>query len=307
MPGNGSPQITLPTDTLASPTGIAVDSAGNVYVADTNNNRVLKIQANSGSWTLVGNGLSGPNAVAVDRLGNLFISDAGNQRAVEVLSASGTQIALPLTGLTVPIGIGVDATGDLFVADSANNRVIELASNGVQSTIAAGLTGLSGLTVDAAGDVFVDESIGDQVLEIPVGGGQQVMLPLAGLNSPAGLALDASGNVFIADANNNRIVELQTASVNAGAISVCAGSQSGLSPCSQTLTLNYAVDVNSTFGVPAVLTGGVPGLDYSIAPGGTCTGALIAGSQCVINENSHLSSRAYVAEQCRSLMEVATF
>jgi uncharacterized protein (TIGR03437 family) len=157
--GKGSSGDGLPATgaALNSPHGVAVDSAGNVYIADTANARVRKVNTAGVISTIAGNGqaglptngaaavsssLSAPWGVKVDANGNVFISDPPNIRVFEV-SASGTITTLAGTGtagfagdggppasalLENPTGLAVDAAGDLYIADAMGNRVRKISA-----------------------------------------------------------------------------------------------------------------------------------------------------------------------------------
>ena len=200
-------QQTLPFTGLASSTSVAVDAAGDVFVVDAGNNRVVELPAGGSQQTLPFTGLASPTSVAVDAAGDVFVVDAGNNRVVE-LPAGGSQQTLPFTGLASPTSVAVDAAGDVFVVDAGNNRVVELPAGGSQQTLPfTGLASPTSVAVDAAGDVFVVDAGNNRVVELPAGGSQQT-LPFTGLASPTSVAVDAAGDVFVVDAGNNRVVEL---------------------------------------------------------------------------------------------------
>ena len=192
---------------LSIPTQLAVDGAGDVFVADTNNNRVVEVAAGTGAQTSVGSGLQSPAGVAVDGAGNVFIADGGNNRVVEVPAAGGAQVNIG-NGFAHPVGVAVDGFGDVFVADLFNQNVVEVpAGGGPQLTIGGGFSIPQSVAVDGAGDVFITDGSATQVTEVPAGGGAQFSLG-SGLSEPDQVFVDAAGDLFIADVGNNRVVEL---------------------------------------------------------------------------------------------------
>jgi hypothetical protein len=94
-------------------------------------------------------------------------------------------------------------------------------------------------------------------------------------------AVDSAGNVYVTQGNN--VLELQKNSPNFGTANVCAPGATTPAPCSQTLTFNYSISSDVGFGAPKILTGGKPNLDFTLAPGSTCTGTVTAGSFCTVN------------------------
>lgn len=202
-----------------SPTGIAVDGARNVYVADTGNHTIRKITASGVVTTFAGSaGLSGftdasgstarfnaPTGLAVDASGNVFVCDAGNH-TIRKITAAGTVTTIAgsagLSGTTnangsnarlnSPNGITVDSAGTLHVADSGNHAIRRIAPNGDVSTF-AGLTGSSGSN-DATGGS-------------------------ARFNTPKAITLDASGTFHVADSGNHTIRRISSA----GAVTTVAG------------------------------------------------------------------------------------
>jgi len=294
---------------------LAVDSAGDVFIADAGVEEMLRMGTGYAQpVTLPFNGLKGPNGVAVDGAGNVFVSDAGNARVVELPRAGasyGPQTTVPTGGLSGPIG--VDGAGDLFIL--AATGVVELPRTktgyGVPATLPfSDLNGPSGIAVDSAGDVFVANSGNLQVLELPRAGtgygsqttffGSSILRSCAGecdfvSTWIGGIAVDSTGDHLFSAVNglytdptdpvmnisaSGSVAEVQTHSVNFGSTYLCA---SGQTPCSTTLLLNFSVNNNITLGTPKVLTGGAPNLDFTLASGSNCTGALTADSSCAVN------------------------
>jgi uncharacterized protein (TIGR03437 family) len=223
--GDGGPAASAQ---LNQPIGLAFDSAGNLYIADSNNYCVRKIDTSGIITTVAGVGgslgfsgdggqatkakLTQPFGIAVDGRGNLYITDSGNHRVREVSNGVITTIAGSTKGfngdngpaakalLNNPWGILSDANGNLLVSDYGNYRVRSISAAGIITTVA-------GFAPNYGGD-----------------GGAAT---LATLNSPTGLAADSSGNIYIADAGNNVIRQLTPSAPTISAGGVVSASQFG--------------------------------------------------------------------------------
>jgi serine/threonine-protein kinase len=192
---------------LRNPEGVAVDAAGDVYVADHANRVVRWSAASSNQTVLAFTGLNHPGAVAVDIAGDVYVADWGNSRVLRWSTRSNTQAELPFTGLDHPGGVAVDTAGDVFVIDG-KDRVVRLAA-GWRSQAELPFTGLNrpgGVAVDAAGDVYVADSK-NRVVALTAGSTTQTELPFTGLNHPHGVAVDTVGDVYVTDYYNNRVVK----------------------------------------------------------------------------------------------------
>ncbi|HTA68136.1 MAG TPA: IPT/TIG domain-containing protein [Bryobacteraceae bacterium] len=176
---------------LNNPTGVALDSSGNLYIADSANNVVRMVTSSGTITTFAGNNtlgysgdmalatgaqLSNPVGVIADSAGNVYIADAGNNVIRQVFMGN---IVTYAEGFTQPDAVAVDSAGNIFVADTQGRRIVKYSSSGVYTTIAgSGNGGFSG-----------DNGPG----------------PNATVYDPMGLAVDVSGNVYIADTFNSRI------------------------------------------------------------------------------------------------------
>ena len=205
--------VELPFTGLQGPDDddVAVDSAGNVYVTDDDNNRVLKLPAGSNTpIKLPFTGLNRPQGVAVDSAGNVYVTDAGNNRALKLPARSNTQVELPFTDLQGPTGVAVDSAGNVYVSDWVDNRALKLPARS-NTPIKLPFTGLNrptGVAVDSAGNVYVTNAGNNRVLKLPARSNTQVELPFTDLHGPTGAAVDSAGNVYVTDAGNNRVLKL---------------------------------------------------------------------------------------------------
>jgi streptogramin lyase len=199
-------QTTIGTG-LNHPDGVAVDASGNVYIADTRNNRVIEVPANGGPQFTVGSGFQYPQGVALDSHGNLYVADSNNNRVVEVNLRTGQQTTVA-TGLDNPTSVAIDPAGNVYIANTNSGQVLELRANTSSTTVvASALVAPFGVGVDLKGDLFIADSGDNSVRELPVGGGPQASLG-TGLNFPTGVAVDLAGDVFIANYGANQVIEL---------------------------------------------------------------------------------------------------
>lgn len=210
LPAGASTPTVLPFTGLYQPQGLAVDSAGAVYVADFNN-RVVKLAAGSNNQAVLPfTGLSYPEGVAVDPQGGVYVADRGNSRVVKLAPGSSAQTVLPFADLKNPDGVAVDTAGNVYVADTDNNRVLELPAGATAQTVLP-FTGVSvpwGIAVDSSGSVYVTEHGTSRVLKLPAGSNTPTELKFDGLNTPLAVTVDKDQNVYVADRGNDRVVKL---------------------------------------------------------------------------------------------------
>ena len=212
-------QTVVPSTGVTTPSGITVDSGGNVYLVDSVGSQITKVPWTGSSYgtpTTVGSGLNNPSGLAVDGGGNLYIPDMRNNRVVKLPwtgSGYGTQTTVG-SGLAFPRAVTVDASGNVYIADSGNWRVVKVpwtgSGYGAQTIVASGGDYPLGVAVDADENVYVAYRNSNQVVKIPwTGSSYGVQTALGtGWNVPCGLAVDGRGNVYVADQGNNRIVEI---------------------------------------------------------------------------------------------------
>jgi DNA-binding beta-propeller fold protein YncE len=210
-------QAVLPFTGLTYPSGVAVDAAGDVYLADSGNGRVLRLAAGSNAQTVLPfTGLKNPTGVAVDGAGSVYVSDGPHNRVLKLAAGSTDQTVLPLTGLQYPNGLAVDTAGNVYVTDYSNgeNKVVELAAGSNEQSVLpfTGIKSASAVAVDGAGGVYVNDGPNNRVVKLAAGSTDQTVLPLTGLQYPDGLAVDTAGDVYVIDGDNRQVVKFAAGS-----------------------------------------------------------------------------------------------
>jgi hypothetical protein len=219
-----------------TPTGINVDSVGNVYVAEGNGNRVQKFDGN-GTFLLkfgipgdVPGGFITPSGVAVDSLGNIYVSDSSTDR-ISKFDASGAFVlswggsgsgAGKFLGAS---GVAVDSANNIYASDTNNHRIQKFTSAGVFVT-SWGSSGAGdgqfsqpqGLGIDSANNVYVADTGNNRIQKFTSAGVFITKWGTVGsgngqFTGPSGVSPDTSGNVFVADSGNSRIQSFTAAGV----------------------------------------------------------------------------------------------
>ena len=189
---------------FASPVGVAVDGAGNVFVADQGNNAVKEVVAADfyTATTVLATGFNQPAGVAVDGSGNVFVADTINS-AVKEIPAGSSMVTTLASGYGRPNAVALDRNGNAFFLDGRAGKAFEaLAAGGYTTvlTIGSGMSNPSGIVVDAGGNVFVTDMGNGVVREILAAGGYTTMQTVgSGFKAPYGIAIDGTGNLFVAD------------------------------------------------------------------------------------------------------------
>ena len=195
---------------FANLTGVAVDTAGNVYVTDEGHNTVHEKLANGGAVVTLGSGFSHPTGVAVDVSGNVYVADNGHNAVKEIPAGNGAVVTIA-TGFNGPFGIAIDAAGNLYVGDTNNNQVKKIpAGSNTPVVIGSGFNHPTGVAVDAAGNVYVADNGNNLVEKILASNGSTVALS-NGYGNLYGIAVDPAGNVYFGDTAHGDLTEIPAA------------------------------------------------------------------------------------------------
>jgi sugar lactone lactonase YvrE len=210
----GPAPTVLPFAGLTDPASVAVDAAGDVFVADYGNDRVLKLAAGSTDpIVLPFTGLDRPGHVAVSPAGDVYVSDT---RGVAKLAAGAKEpTMLPFTDRAQRSGLTVDNAGNVYLSEWDDaSKVLKLAAGSTEQTVlpivdvqAAGEVG-----VDGAGNVYVLDGQKNRVIKLAAGSDDQTVLPLRGLEYPDGLAVNAAGDMYVVDSTNRQVVKFAAGS-----------------------------------------------------------------------------------------------
>ena len=219
---------------LQCPYDVVVDSTGNVYVVDTDDNRIVKYSSTGTfikQWGSYGTGngqFDYPCGIAVDSSGNVYVADTDNNR-IQKFTSNGTYLmkwgsyGTENKTFNYPCGIAVDSSGNVYVADTGNNRIQKFTSTGTYLT-QWGTQGSGngqfdypgGIAVDSNRNVYVADSgnnivpVNNRIQKFTSSGTYLTQWGSFGglngqFNSPHGIAVDSLGNVYVADRDNSRI------------------------------------------------------------------------------------------------------
>ncbi|GIK37502.1 MAG: hypothetical protein BroJett011_13350 [Chloroflexota bacterium] len=234
MWGSRTPEGQIPPapGTFVEPWGLAVDSQGNLFVADTWNHRVQKFDRDGkfllewGTAGQIGGGSDkfwGPRAITVSSTGRVYLTDTGNKRVVAFDLNGRFLFEFGAEGegrLDEPVGIALNSAGEVYVADTWNRRVAVFSAEGqflrswpVQAWAGASLDNKPYLAVDTQGRVYVTDPEGYRVLVFSPTGEPVAAFGRYGSEEdafglPAGIALGPDGSIGVTDAGNNRVSHL---------------------------------------------------------------------------------------------------
>jgi sugar lactone lactonase YvrE len=209
-----APQFTVPRSQVINPYGVAIDGAGDLFIADSGSGfgsgparfagSVVEVPAGGGSPISLGSGWIAPTGIAVDGAGNVFVADLLGEAVEELPVGGGAQFQIAYSGL--PEGIAVDTADNLYIADPVLEQVVEVAAGtGAQTQIGSGWYAPTGVAVDGAGNVYVLDASANTVTQVAAGTGTMTTLtgPVpftpTGWFYVTGVAVDAMGNVYVSD------------------------------------------------------------------------------------------------------------
>ena len=309
---------------FSSPTGVAVDSSGNIYVVDSGNSTIRKIGVGGIVTTFAGvagvagssDGTGGsarfnaPEGIAIDSVGNLFVADTNNSTIRKITAAGAVSTFAGVAGQTGtadgpggsarfngPYAVAVDGAGNVYVSDFFNSTIRKITAGGTVTTLAglAGSPGAAdgtgtaarfnqsyGLTVDSIGNVFVADTYNRAIRKVTAGG---VVSTLNGTLTrfyyPQGIAVNASGNLFVTDGDNQAISK--------GVFTVILPTIT-TQPASQTPAVGGTVTLTTGATIPS----GNPALTYQWQFNGTnLSGA--SGATLTINNTQPADAGLYTA------------
>jgi DNA-binding beta-propeller fold protein YncE len=203
---SGGTQTTFATG-LSEPSGLAFDSAGDLFEGDQSSGNIYEWVGAGSTRTTFASGLNQPGPMAFNTAGDLFVIVNGE---LDEFSPAGI-ILNTISGFSSAGGLAFDRAGNLFVSNingggAGGGFITKITPGGVQSTFASGLTYPNGIAFNAAGNMFVSDGYGlsgntangyDTITEITPGGSESLFA--SGLNNPGTIAFDKAGDMFVAD------------------------------------------------------------------------------------------------------------
>ncbi|MGA7521091.1 MAG: MBG domain-containing protein [Acidobacteriaceae bacterium] len=271
--------------------GVAIDSNGNLWVADNANGsggQVYELAYNSATKVFaapakIGSGWQGPWAIAADKSGNVFVTDNTANTITEITAGT---LGTPITGVSQPRGIAIDSSEDIFAVDGNASQVKELtsaSSYATLNTVSPGFQGPGDISFDASGNLWVSEFSTNSARELTGWNSYDSSFTTvqywgSGLNGPVAVWPSADGTMIVSNQGVGAIEEInfqQPLSLGAAAVS-------STSSTSQTVT--FAFTASTVIGTPLVVAQGGTGQDFVNAGSGSCTAGTHAQfSSCTVD------------------------
>jgi len=256
---DGTPTVSPFASGFNAPFGVAVDAAGNLYVASAGDGTVSVVSP-AGKVSPFTSGLSSPGALAFDAAGNLYV--ANGDGTVSKVTPAGAVSAFA-TGFIEPLGLAFDAAGNLYVANGGLGTVSVVSPARKVSTFATGFIGPAGLAFDPAGNLYVADDGGDTLSKVTPAG--QVSNFATGFNGPIGVAIDSAGNLYVTNQDGDTVSEVTPAGVvsafasgfnapvglalDAGSLYVADNGDNSLSQVTETITVPFTLSGTAAAGV----------------------------------------------------------
>jgi hypothetical protein len=307
--GGGAPQVVIPQGAgLLTPSALAIDSAGNFFIADGTHGTVARFGADGTINTSYVAALDTPTAIYVDAFDNLFIAQAGATHSVIEVYAAGSRRTIA-SSFVSPSGLAVDLNGILYIADAGSHFVYavdksgivhQVAGNGTTTTTVPGqatgtaLIAPSSLSVDAAGDLYIADAGANRVYTVyssTTSSGSNIatvfgtgtagkagdggVSNLAQVSNPVGIAVDGSSNLFVVDNGNSSLREITYPNPTLAFGTVTVGQSS---PVIRQNISNFGTD-NLSLTAPFSTSDPHFTVDERTT---TCGTTIIAGSTCTI-------------------------
>ena len=243
--------------------GVAVDTAGNVFVSDYDNDVIKKIDKNGNETTFYSTGIKKARGLATDKAGNVYVANQYYNKVLKI-SKSGSLLNT-YTGFNNPRSVAVDSAGNIYVADEGHNQVKKISTNGTITAIGSGFVGPEAVAVDATGNIYVGDfsgtSFSGRVKKMTTNGTISVLA--TGFDDMSSIAVDANNNVYVADGgNSNGVIKVIAPNGTVSTLGSGLGTPTGVALDTEGNV--YVADDN--YEVDKIITGGGAVSNYSISP-----------------------------------------